>query len=104
MSAPASTNPAAGAAVTPSRAAREAAGLTLEQAAKLGRLSVDYLRRCERRQDFPLILASRLAAVYSAPLSSFWGGRPGVRGAHGAAVPGGGRRPQAKSKTTGETP
>lgn len=80
---------------SPARQARLAANLELPVAAKRARVSADYLRDCEARQDFPLVLASRLAAVYGCGLSSFLPtsgretNRPGAsRGGRGRRTPG----------------
>lgn len=56
---------------TPARRAREAAGLIPEQVSRRARVSVDYLPRRERAEDFALPLARRLAIVYSARLDDF---------------------------------
>lgn len=50
--------------------AREAAGLTIEQAAKKAGLSPEYLRRLERR-GAPFYTAERLAAIYGCRMDVF---------------------------------
>jgi hypothetical protein len=57
--------------VTPSRAARLDAGLTLDAVARRLDLTVDYLRRCECRQRWPWHLANRLARLYACSLNAF---------------------------------
>lgn len=55
----------------PATSAREAAGLTLEQAAKAARITPAYLRRKEREGGFAQPVASRLARRYGCSLSVF---------------------------------
>jgi transcriptional regulator with XRE-family HTH domain len=50
--------------------AREAAGLTLEQAAKRARVSVRYLRHVERH-GAGYALARRLSHIYNCSLATF---------------------------------
>jgi transcriptional regulator with XRE-family HTH domain len=53
------------------REAREAAGLTVQEAAKRARVSASYLLERERTSDFPLVLAQRLAFIYQTDLRAF---------------------------------
>jgi transcriptional regulator with XRE-family HTH domain len=55
----------------PARAAREAAGLTLAAAARLGRITPAYLRRLETLNSFPHSLARLLAWRYGCRLEVF---------------------------------
>jgi hypothetical protein len=68
---------------SPSRVAREAAGLQQSGAAQRARVTPRYLGRCERTGLFPYYLAQRLAAMYQCRLEVFLpltgGGTPTVR-------------------------
>lgn len=76
----------------PAREARKAAGLTAEAAAGPARVSVAYLLECERKCDFPLVLAQRLAFLYGTDLRAFLP-QPGSKTLPGCAQRGrGGRR------------
>lgn len=76
----------------PAREAREAAGLTAEEAGKRARVSASYLLERERTSDFPLVLAERLAFIYQTDLRAFLP-HPSVRTrARGATRGAGGRR------------
>jgi transcriptional regulator with XRE-family HTH domain len=55
-------------ALSPARAAREAAGLSLEVAAAKARVSSRYLSGLERSGQFPLHLAERLSRIYGPPI------------------------------------
>ncbi|HOJ22700.1 MAG TPA: helix-turn-helix transcriptional regulator [Armatimonadota bacterium] len=55
---------------SPARAAREAAGLTVEQAARAIGRTPAYLARCELH-GMPLRLAERLAKLYTCRLDVF---------------------------------
>lgn len=55
----------------PARAARQAAGLSLQQAARLIRVSPEYLARLERTGRFPYHLAQRLSRQYPCRLEVF---------------------------------
>jgi hypothetical protein len=85
--------------MTPSREARLAAGFTLEAIAKRIRRSARYIGDCERRQDFPLCLATRLARHYGCSLNAFLAIRPG-----GGTVqrPRAGRRADRPARTSKE--
>jgi len=56
------------------RLARERAGLTLAQAARVSRVSERYLARAERAMNFSFVLAQRLAEIYSCPIDVFVSG------------------------------
>lgn len=56
--------------VTPSEA-RQAAGLTLEEAARLARVGQIYLRRIEKHGGASWVLCRRLSRLYGAPLDVF---------------------------------
>lgn len=56
--------------ISPARQAREAAGLSAEQAARRARVSESYLRRAERC-GCSYILAQRLAPLYGCPIDLF---------------------------------
>ena len=56
--------------VTPSEA-RQAAGLTLEEAARLARVGQIYLRRVEKHGGASWVLCRRLSRLYGAPLDTF---------------------------------
>lgn len=76
----------------PARQAREAAGLTAEEAGKRARVSASYLLERERTSDFPLVLAERLAFIYQTDLRAFLP-KPSARTrARGARRGGEGRR------------
>lgn len=51
--------------------ARQDAGLSLQQAAKLARVCPAYLRRVEKHGDAPYVLAMRLARLYSCSANIF---------------------------------
>jgi transcriptional regulator with XRE-family HTH domain len=53
------------------RQAREQAGLSLEAAARLARVSVDYLRRVEMSGDCSFPLAKKLSRIYSCSANLF---------------------------------
>lgn len=53
------------------RNARIAAGLTIQAAAKRARITPAYLGGCERKRDFPYILAERLSRIYQCRLDVF---------------------------------
>lgn len=55
----------------PARTARQAAGYTTRDAARLLRVSVSYLLRCEREGDFPHVLATRAAQLYRSKMEVF---------------------------------
>ena len=57
--------------VTSPSAYREAAGLTVDQAARRARICTAYLRRIERTGGAPYVLAERLAKIYHAPVDAF---------------------------------
>lgn len=57
--------------MTPSQAARKAAGLSLEAAAKQAGCSPDYLRRVERNGGCSLPLAQRLSRLYRCSANVF---------------------------------
>src|SRR6201999_3918243 len=89
--------------------AREAAGLTLEQAAKKARVSKGYLKRFEGRGGGPPeVLAKRLRGIYKCPIDVFLptGGRIAARlkstkGGQGVgAKPKGGRGLEAGEDAT----
>ena len=76
--------------ITPSRQARIAAGLSLEQVARRMRITVPYLRGLEARNSFSFILAERLAALYSVQIDLFLPTArltPQTRGARGVGNP-----------------
>lgn len=82
--------------MTPSRSAREAAGLTLEAAAKRARVSPAYLRKLEAGGQYSYVLAVRLSRIYGASGTAFIsrGRRAGEeeqQGASGAESTGKGR-------------
>ena len=56
--------------------AREAAGLTLAQAARRARVGTAYLRRIERHGAAPYVLAVRLAGLYGCRMDVFLQGQP----------------------------
>ncbi len=56
--------------MTLAKQAREAAGLTLREAARRARIGVPYLRRVEH-QGAPYALARRLAYLYQCPIDLF---------------------------------
>lgn len=56
--------------MTPSEA-RQAAGLTLEEAARLARVGQPYLRRIECCGGASWVLSRRLARLYSTPIDTF---------------------------------
>ena len=56
--------------MTPSEA-RLAAGLTLEEAARLARVGQIYLRRVEKHGGASWVLCRRLSRLYGAPLDVF---------------------------------
>ncbi len=56
---------------TPARAAREATGMSIEEAAARLRVSVDYLQRVERTGTPSYYLALRLANIYRAGVQTF---------------------------------
>ncbi|NLB94734.1 MAG: helix-turn-helix transcriptional regulator [Armatimonadetes bacterium] len=64
---------------TPARAARKAAGMTLETAAKRARVSPRYLAAREVSGP-PVVLIRRLATVYGCSLDDFVRLREGVVG------------------------
>jgi transcriptional regulator with XRE-family HTH domain len=55
----------------PARAARIAAGLTLDQAAEAAIRSPRYIAQLERSNHFPLQVAERLARTYGVRLDTF---------------------------------
>ncbi len=57
--------------ITPSRLARERAGLSLEEAAKRAHCSVAYLRRLELHGGMPFIFAMKLAQIYNVSCQVF---------------------------------
>lgn len=57
--------------MTAAERARESAGLTLERAAALARVSPRYLRAIERNSSAPFVLACRLANLYQSSLDIF---------------------------------
>lgn len=57
--------------VTPSTHAREAAGLTLEQAAQRARVGIKYLSRVEKHGGASYTLAQRLCVIYRCSLNVF---------------------------------
>ena len=56
---------------TKAQAAREAAGLTLDQAAKRARLCRRYVRTLELHGRAPLPTAEMLARIYRCPVTLF---------------------------------
>lgn len=52
-------------------AARKAANLTIEQAARKARIGVRYLRRIERHGKSSYVLAVRLSNLYGCPITTF---------------------------------
>ncbi len=57
--------------MTPPICAREAAGLTLEEAALRARISTNYLMRVERHGGASYSLAQRLCVIYGCSLNIF---------------------------------
>lgn len=61
--------------MTPARAAREACGLSLQEAARQARVTPGYLARIERRtlrgQSCSFALARRLAGIYGCRMEVF---------------------------------
>lgn len=53
------------------RLARERAGLTLEKVASAARICTRYLEQIERRGGASYVLASRLAHIEGAPITTF---------------------------------
>ncbi len=60
-----------GPAGSPASQARQAARLSVEQAARLARVCPAYLRRVERRGGASYPLARRLSRLYGCPISCF---------------------------------
>jgi len=57
--------------MTPATHAREAAGLTLDQAAKQARICSSYLRAVERRGGASYVLAMSLTRIYGCSANVF---------------------------------
>lgn len=58
---------------------REAAGLSLEAAARRVRITPDYLRRVERRGCDSYALACRLSGLYGCRVDVFLGANPSLQ-------------------------
>lgn len=61
---------------TPAILAREAAGLTVEQAAKQARICTAYLKAVERRGGASFVLATRLSRLYQCSMNVFLYSKP----------------------------
>ncbi len=59
--------------MTPTQA-REAAGLTVEQAARLARITPAYLRRKEREGSFSVVMAERMERICRCDIKVFLAG------------------------------
>jgi|LSQX01.3.fsa_nt_gb transcriptional regulator with XRE-family HTH domain len=79
---------------TRARQARIAAGLSVEQAAKIARICPAYLRRVER-EGAPFSLAQRLARLYGVGIDVFLNFREGRGTSRKRASRGSGKLPEA---------